>query len=398
MAGTFPTLKSGNTVFNPLQDTQSFGTGVLRFMDNSEQRWRARLMLRRFKLAFTNINAYDAALVLQFFRSQFGRYDCTWSLPIAGVTYANMAFDTDAFQVTENKRNQFSMSFDVIQVKSDVPTIPAATVYFPQINATGVMTALPYTSSLNYRTTLVDMESGKRYTYQWQAVPLGKWAVNLPALTDAELVVAQDFFYSMEGRKGEFKFMDPGGNLILYSDDYGNAAWTKTDITVGSAQTDPKGGVLARRMTSSGSNGLLVATVIPDGGASGFVICASIWARAASFGQQLSIGFIDSGFSVLGSTTWDLPAGQWIRIHHSMTLATSSYIRVLIGGFATWGSGRVIDLFSGQCSPTPGPGPRLLTPGMDGLRAKCRFDTDDFAVNHIGPNEHSVTLPIVEYI
>ena len=94
---------------------------------------------------------------------------------------------------------------------------------------------------------------------------------------------------------------------------------------------------------------------------------------------------------------WELPQGQWRRISHSMALATNSYIRMLVGGFAGWGSGQVIDLFSGQCSPMPGAGPRLLTPGMDSLRTKCRFDTDDFLVQRVQLNNNAVTLPVVEY-
>ncbi len=397
MAGSFPTLKSGNTVWYPLQDTHSFGTGVLRFLDDTEQRWRARLMLRRFKLVCKEVNAYDASLILQFFRSQFGKFDATWSLTIGAETINNLAFSTDTFQVTEEKRNRVSFIFDVEQRKSAAPTIPSVGSYFPQINSAGIMTSLPYVLQYDYKTILNEMATGKQYSYKWRSTPLGKFAIQLNPITDTELTVVQNYFYGMEGRKGEFTFMDPGGNLVNYSDNYSHASWSNASLTVGSAQTDPYGGSLATRLTSGGSNALLYTTVIPSGNASGFVVCASIWARAASSGQQLSIGFIDSGFSVIGNTIWDLPQNQWRRISHSMTLATNSYIRVLIGGFATWGSGRVIDLFGAQCSPTPAPGPRLLTPGFDGLRIKCRFDTDDFTVNKLQVNNNSVTLPVAEY-
>lgn len=29
--------------------------------------------------------------------------------------------------------------------------------------------------------------------------------------------------------------------------------------------------------------------------------------------------------------------------------------------------------------------------------AKCRFDTDEMVIRHLGPGQHSVTLPIVEF-
>jgi len=398
MAGTFPTLKSGNTVFYPLQDTQSFSTTVTKFLDDSEQRWRARPMLRRFNLQCVDINAYDSALILNFFRSQFGRFDPTWTLTIGANTYSNLAFNTDSFKITENKTNRHALSFQVVQVISDNPTIPTLNPYFPQINPNGVMTTLPYTSSFDYRSTMEDSDyTGRRFAWKWRSVMLGSYNLNLQALTAAELLVVQNFFYSAEGRKGEFTFLDPGGNLVNYSDLFSNASWTRTSITAGGNVTDPYGGNLAMSMSSSASNGLLYTTVLPSGNASGFVLCASVWARATGAGQTLSIGFVDSGFSVLANQIWTLPQNKWVRISCPITLATNSYIRILLGGFATWGSGQTIQLFGAQCVPLPGPGARLLTPGADGLRPYCRFDSDELAINFEDFGKTSTNLSIVEY-
>lgn len=397
MAGSFPTLKSGNTVFYPLKDTQSFSTGVLHFLDDTEQRWRRRKMLRRFTLSCNNINAYDVSTILNFLRSQFGRFDSTWSLTIGGNTYSNLALDTDSYQVMENMTNRLSLSFNIVQVLTDNPTIPSASPYFPQL-ANGTMTVLPYQNSLEYRTTLEDSTyTGRRFAWKWRTAQFGKSAIKLQNLTATELSVVKNFFYSMEGRKGEFTLLDPGGNLAPYSDDFSNAAWGKSSVTVGSAQTDPYHGNLATRLTSSGSNGQINIVVLPNGNAFGFQLCASAWVRAASSGQTLSMGFLDAGLSVLGTQVWSLAQGVWQRIYCPITLATNSSIRIAFGGASTWGSGKAIDFFSASCVAMPGPGPRLLTPGMDALRSFCRFDTDDFAVNYEDYGKTSVDLPIAEY-
>lgn len=398
MAGAFPTLKSGNTVFYPLQDTQSFGTTVMRFLDDSEQRYRCRPMLRRFVLVCPNVNAYDSALIMKFFRSQFGRFDSTWTLTIGGVTYSNLAFDVDSFKMTENLTNRHAMTFPVIQVISDRPTIPGATTYFPQINAGGIMTALPYTSEFAYRSTAENSNyTGRRFAWKWRASPLGRYIINLQALTTDELAVVKNFFYSMEGRKGEFAFLDPGGNLVNYSDDYSNASWSKSGISVGGAVTDPLKGSLATSLSSSITSGVLYTTVIPGGNASGFVVTASVWARATGAGQTLAIGFLDNSLSNLGFITYSLTQNVWRRISCTITLATNSAIIMNIGGANTWGSGQTIQLFGAQCSPLPGPGARLLTPGTDGLRPYCRFDTDDLTVAYEDFGKTSVALPIIEY-
>lgn len=397
MAGAFPTLKSGNTIWYPLAETHSFGTGILKFLDDTEQRWRSRNMLRRMKLVCQDINAYDSSLILQFWRSQFGRFDATWSITIGGVNHPNLAFNSDSYQITENKVNRHTLSFDVIQVLPEMPTIPAAKHYFPQINSGGTITALPYTSGYDYRSTISAVATGSQYAWKWRTTPLGKYALNLASITDTELQVVQDFFYSMEGRKGEFSFMDPGGNLVPFSDDYSNASWSRVNCSVGAATDDPYGGNLATTMnvTNPSIESFLHCPIIPAGNATGFILCGSVWARAHAI-QNLAIVFLDSGLVVQGFGFSPLVVGQWVRVQFSITLATNNAIRMAVGGQSTW-EGASLDLFSAQCSPMPGAGPRMVTPGYDGLRAKCRFDTDDFVIQRARLNDNTILLPIQEY-
>jgi hypothetical protein len=396
MAGSFPVLKAGNTVFYPLVQTYSFGTEVKRFIDDSEQRHRNRLLLRRFALTCNDIHAYDVSLLRTFFRTQSGKFDSGWDLTFGGVTYSNLAFDQDNFPTVESKNNRMSITFQVIQVKSSNPVIPAAQLYFPQMLGGGVTTSLPYASDLAYRTVSEDMENGKRYAYKFRTNPLGRFSVNLPLMRAAEVATLETFIVACEGRLREFTFLDPGGNLVAYSDDFSHASWTSSSVTIGGAVTDPKGGSLARSCSSGGSNGFLHTSVLPAGNGSGIVLCASVWARATSSSQTLSIGFLDSGLSALENSTWALPQNIWTRIHHTITLATSSPIRIVIGGNSTW-NGSTIQLFSGQCVAMPGPGPRLLTPGAEGLRAKCRLGQDDISIRSTGVNQHAATILIEEY-
>jgi hypothetical protein len=396
MAGSFPTLKSGNTVFYPLADTMSFGTQVHKFLDDSEQRHRDRLVLRRFQLTCNNISAYDVSLIRSFFRSQFGGYDSTWDLTFGGVTYSNMAFAQDNFPSVESKHNRMTLSFQLVQTKSSNPTIPTTPTYFPQLLSGGVSTAMPYESMLEYRTITDELENGKRYAYKWRDNPLGKFKVNLSLLTDTEAANVRSFLLSVEGRLQSFIFLDPGGNLVGYSDLLSDSSWTKTSVTVGSAVADPFGGSLATSCLATSGDSKMVASVLPAGNASGFVLCASAWVRATGSGQTLRIGFQDSTATLLGSTTWTLPQNQWIRIFHSITLGTNNPVSIIIGGGSTWNSS-TIQFFSLQCVPLPGPGPRLLTPGADALRPKCRLGSDDSTINYLGVNQQSTTILIEEF-
>jgi hypothetical protein len=277
------------------------------------------------------------------------------------------------------------------------------TIYYPQING-GTITQVPYKVTQSYSTSVVELPCGLRNTWGWRGMgltnfptgPLGKWEVNHAAITDAEVDTLRDFFVQMKGRFGQFTYLDPAGNLVPDSEDYSAASWTKQTLSAGSATTDPYGGNRAIPLTGGSGNSMLWCTLLPDGDASGLVLNASVWVKAASAGQSLLLAFIDSGFNILDSATRPVPQ-TWTRIDVSTTLASDSYIRLLIGGGSTWQAGQTIEVFGAQSVPMPGPGAYMKTPGGAGLHAKCRFDTDKFSPRYLGPNQIQLSLPIVEY-
>ncbi len=397
MAGAFPTLRNGQAVMYPLQDTRSFGSGVVRFLDDTEQRWRSRLMLTRFILEYKNINGYDLAVLTTFFNSQFGKFDATWSITFGGETFDDMMFDQDEMPAVESMGNHFNVSFRCQQMISADPSIPALATYFPQISASGVMTQLPYPVESAYLTTMVDLPTGRRYGFKWRAAPLRLFGINYSVITDAEKDVVKDFFYSAEGKFRGFKFVDPNGNLVNFSDDFSDSSWIRTSVTVGASATDPFGGNLATTLTGGVGNSFMRTIVLPAGGASGMLLTLSAWIKSASAGQTLRILFINSDTNGdLDSLDVDLPQGVWTRVHHTFTLASAVNVGIRFGGNSSWGTVSH-DFFAVQCVNTPGPGPRLLTPGADGLFNLCRFDTDDFA-NRLNQNGiNAMTIPIAQF-
>ncbi|WP_321471161.1 hypothetical protein [uncultured Paludibaculum sp.] len=276
-------------------------------------------------------------------------------------------------------------------------------IYFPQINASGLITQRPYQAGLHFSTTTQVLPGGSQQAWGWRGMGLsnfpdrhlGQWDLNYSAITDAEVAVLLAFFTEMRGRLGEFTYLDPSGNLIPASEDFAAASWTKQTVSVGPEAADPFGGNRARLMTGTGENSMMWCTILPDGGAGGYVLNVSLWAKATTEGQQLMLSFIDSGFSIISSVVLPVPQ-TWTRIDHCATLASNSYVRVLIGGGGTW-PGTGISMFGAQCVPMPGPGGYTRTPGNPGLHPKCRFDTDAFSPRYVGPNQISLKLPIVEY-
>jgi hypothetical protein len=275
--------------------------------------------------------------------------------------------------------------------------------YFPPLNSRGMLVQRPYQTSHSYSTIREDMPMGRRYAFEqfgnglarFPSEPLARFDLQYSSLTDDELAALEAFFDAMAGRFGPFTFLDPNGNLVAASENFSDASWQSYSASPGSSASDPWGGARGTSVSSSGSNSMLATAVLPDGGAAGFVLCGSVWVLAPA-AQQLAIGFIDSSFTLLHSTTWNLPANSWTRIFDTHQLATASYIRLLIGGLGTW-SGQTLRLFGAQCVPTLGPGAYAKTPGNYGLHPNCRFDTDALAINYQARNRTAVRAPIAEY-
>lgn len=115
---SFPALRSGAVTMYGCQRDLRFGTGMVQFCDDSEQRWKTHGRLVGFTLEFRNIDGYDFANIQEFFRSMKGAFDSTWDLTLDGTLHADLCFDTDEIAWTETKPNRFSLSLRVRQVRT----------------------------------------------------------------------------------------------------------------------------------------------------------------------------------------------------------------------------------------------------------------------------------------
>jgi hypothetical protein len=272
-------------------------------------------------------------------------------------------------------------------------------VYFPQV--AGITTSLPYTRALTFNTRATDNEAaGKRFASARATNPIRQFGVFADKIDAAGRDELEAFFDSMKGRYGEFQFLDPGGNLIQRSEDFSDASWTKTNVTVGAAQADPNGGMNAYRLTGTAADSLIRAVFLPDGGAltvtagDALWFTASVWLKAVSTPQTLLIGFRDAS-SVVFSVAVTLTTG-WQRFKLAWQADTDDALSVQFGGSSTWGA-VAIDFYGPQVAPLPDRGGYHPTPAGYGLYPKCRFDSDSFPDQGIEPGVSRIELPVVTY-
>ncbi len=99
-----------------------FATRVVRFCDDSEQRWVTRSPYSTFVLLLKDINGYDLSQVLAFFRTVQGRYNATWTLTINGTTFPTMMLDSDDLLAVENRQNLYTLQIKCRNVVNVIPT------------------------------------------------------------------------------------------------------------------------------------------------------------------------------------------------------------------------------------------------------------------------------------
>lgn len=265
--------------------------------------------------------------------------------------------------------------------------------YYPHLG--GITTALPYSAEFRFDTVFSELESGQRHSRSNLNQELGRWLVTHNSLSDADVAVLETFFAGRHGPARKFTYLDPGGNLVRFSENFADASWIKTQVSVGASTTDPFGGNGAVSASSTGSGGRLTAVVLPEGQAQGLTLNASVFVRPAS-AQQMAIGF-RSGAATLSSEVFSLAGGIWRRISTTHTVSVGGVVEIMIGGEGTWTAGQTIDLFGAQVSPMPGPGDYVKTPGNLGLHDNCRFASEEFSPEVFSPGLSRIQLEIVEF-
>jgi hypothetical protein len=118
----FPTLSSGVITKTPATLGSGFATRVMRFCDDTEQRFVTRYPFSIFVLQFTNINGYDLSQLVAFFRTVKGQYDSSWTLTINGTTCPTMNLDSDDLLVVENVSECFTLSVKCRNVFDAIPS------------------------------------------------------------------------------------------------------------------------------------------------------------------------------------------------------------------------------------------------------------------------------------
>jgi hypothetical protein len=251
---------------------------------------------------------------------------------------------------------------------------------FPQLSS-GAVAQVPLRRATGYRTLVNRMPGGQEIRLADLDYFERQWELPFEVLSDVEWQAIEDLFAATEGRLRSFLFLEPGENLLAWSEEFTESVWVASGVTVSEGIDDPEGGTAASRLSGAGS--LAQTLSIP----SIYRYAGSIWARTSVAGATLRL--TDGGGQV---KTAEFDAGGAWRRYDVSTAWTVETEAVVFS--VTAPGGGVVDIFGAQLEAQPLASYYKKTLGRGGVHPGARFASDTLVDRATGPGDHSTTIRI----
>jgi hypothetical protein len=195
-----------------------------------------------------------------------------------------------------------------------------------------------------------------------------RWELRYSGLTVAEWQAIEQLFQATQGRVGSFTFLDPGENLLGWSEALSNGVWRVDPLLqVTAGIGDPRGGTGAALLTNTAQAAQRVSQTVA--GASWFDYCFSVWVRSDA-GTVVSL--VHSGLTEEARLAFTA-GSAWMRVVKSGALV--SHEDGIRFGIEVPAGGRV-QIFGPQVEAQLAAGGYKKTADRAGVYGKARFDED----------------------
>lgn len=257
---------------------------------------------------------------------------------------------------------------------------------FPQLT-TGGSGLYPVTRTFTGRTVANALADGSTVVFADPDGAVREWQLKATGLTLEEWTAIESLFQAASGRLTTFTFLDPAGNLLLRSEEFGEPEWTNSPlIQVTPGVGDPLGTARAMQVVNAGS---AVGSVAQTLGVPGnFRYALSVWAKATG-ASNLALSATAAG----GSATRNFAlTSQWKRLSLDVGLGLNTD-SVVFG--AALDAGASVDLFGMQVEAQRGMSDYKKTTGAGGVHAGARFGDDRLTVTARGTDVFDAVIRIV---
>jgi hypothetical protein len=210
------------------------------------------------------------------------------------------------------------------------------------------------------------------------------WELRATGLTLAEWNAIEALFQATSGMWQTFTFLDPTGNLLAQSENFGAAAWTNgalIQLTPGIA--DPLGTTRATQVVNAGQTVESVAQTLGVPG--DFQYCLGVWARSAG-GSSVTLAVAN----VIRVITL---GAQWQRV---FVTGNPGQATTTLTFSVQLPAGASVDLFGAQAEAQPAPSDYKQTGARGGVYSKARFASDQLTVTAQGTDVYDAVIRIVD--
>jgi len=254
--------------------------------------------------------------------------------------------------------------------------------YFPQLE-TNTAGQYPLRRKCAELVVSVDSLDGRRFSYFDGAASQVEWELHYQGLTENEREAVSALFAACEGRLLPFVLLDPAANLLRWSEDYSNAAWTVGPLlSLSGGVTDPWSTTRASTISNSGAATAAVAQTIGAPGALQY--CLSAWVKGSGSLR------IDSGGVVVEK---DFATGAaWERVHVSTKPNSAAETVTFSLRVAPAAAASVVGM---QAEAQIAPGGYKKTTSRSGVYPNARFARDEMAWTMQGPNNNAAVIRII---
>jgi hypothetical protein len=259
-------------------------------------------------------------------------------------------------------------------------------LYYPQLT-TGAISQFPITRRTTMRTVSNQLPSGYTIRMADTGAQKVQWSLRYSDLTAGEQSSIASLFEAAEGQLNTFTFLDPTGNLLMWSEDWTQAVWSPDPLLqVVGGIGDPMGGSDAMQLTNTAETTQQI--VQSTGGPSAFVYCYSVYLRSAVPATIQLVLTATGETSLIPVTT----GAAWARV------TTSDSLSVQQDGISfglQLPAGVQVDAFGAQVEAQPAAGLYKKTIDLGGIYSNTRFSSDLLLVTATAVNQNSCQVDLI---
>ena len=249
---------------------------------------------------------------------------------------------------------------------------------FPELNS-GAAVQFPWRRTIGFRTVRNSFSAGEEIDYGDVQFEMRRWELPLADLEDAEWQAIRELFEETGGRRLPFTFVEPGANLLAWSESLDEDVWTRSaGVTVSDGQPDPIGGSAATNL-SAGVSWTVSQTIAASAGRA---FAASAWLKCGATGS--AFGLSDGAgqtkqVQIAGDDSWRLYELSWRQS------STAEQIILEVSG----PGGAVVGVHGLQVESQVGRSSYKRTRKQSGVFTDAYFDQDSLEQSLTAPNQNS---------